>query len=112
MGDTLPNLHGSVCLPETARASLQLLLDVREVQKVVLFGSRAVGDHEERSDFDIAVSAPGLSRGLWVQLRDRVVQSRTLYRLSMTRLEDMPGPLRESVLSQGITLYERPQTQR
>jgi predicted nucleotidyltransferase len=112
MGRILSSHHGNVVLPESARASLQLLLEVREVQKVILFGSRAVGDHEERSDFDIAVSAPDLAPGPWLQLRDRMAHSRTLYRLSVTLLESMPDRLRDSVLLQGITLYERPQTQR
>jgi uncharacterized protein len=111
MRDTLPSHHGNVVLPETARASLQLLLEVREVQRVVLFGSRAVGDHDERSDFDIAVSAPDLAPDRWSQLRDSVAHARTLYRLSVTLLESMPERLRDSVLSQGITLYERSETQ-
>ena len=107
MPDILPSYHGKVILPESARASLQLLLDVHEVQRIILFGPRAVGDHEERSDFDIAVSAPDLSRSGWSYLRDRVAQARTLYRISVTLLETMPVRLRDAVLLQGIVLYER-----
>jgi predicted nucleotidyltransferase len=112
MAHVLPAHHGKVVLPESARTGLQVLVDVREVEKIVLFGSRAVGDHEERSDFDVAVFAPGLSRSDWSKLRDRVAHSRTLYRLTVTLLEAMPERLRDSVLTQGVTLYERPETQR
>jgi hypothetical protein len=38
MRDILPSHHGNVILPESARISLQLLLDVREVQRIILFG--------------------------------------------------------------------------
>jgi predicted nucleotidyltransferase len=50
------------CLPESVIGPLEFLTCVPEVTSVILFGSRAVGDHEDRSDIDIAISAPTLSR--------------------------------------------------
>ena len=103
---------GESILPDSARTTFQLLLDVPEVQKIILFGSRAVGDHEDRSDFDIAVSAPNLPRTRWSYLRDAVGQSRTLYKISVSLFEAMPDRLKESVISQGVVLYERKETHR
>jgi uncharacterized protein len=101
---------GGVVFPESARATLQLLLNVPEVQKVILFGSRAIGDHEDRSDFDIAVSAPNMPKTSWSYLRDAVGQSRTLYKVSVSLIEVMPDRLKASVFSQGVVLYERKET--
>ena len=38
------------------------------VERVWLFGSRARGDHFERSDIDLAIEAPGIDRGEWAKL--------------------------------------------
>jgi len=100
------------CLPESVIGSLEFLTSIPEVTSVILFGSRAVGDHEDRSDVDIAISAPMLSRRNLVQLRDAVGQSRTLFNISVSVLERMPPNLKNRVISQGVYLYERAQTER
>ena len=99
--------HGRVALPESARASLELLLRIPEIERLILFGSRAVGDNDDRSDFDVAISAPTLERGALSGIRDMIDQSRTLYHISVSVLEFMPPALQARVLRQGITLYER-----
>ena len=97
-----------VHLPASASAALDLIKAVPAVRRIVLFGSRAVGDEEERSDIDLAISAPGLDAPDVARLRDAVSTTRTLYRISVTRIEDMPVSLRSRVLAQGRTVYERP----
>lgn len=99
------------CLPESVIGPLELLTSVPEVTSIILFGSRAVGDHEDRSDVDIAISAPTLSRTNLVQLRDVIGQSRTLFKISISVLEHMPPNLKDRVISQGVYLYERAQTE-
>ena len=93
-------------LPESVVRTLELLIAAPEVTGVILFGSRAVGDHDDRSDFDIAVSAPTLSRAGLARLRDCIGQSRTLFKISISVLEQMPFQLRDRVISQGVRLYE------
>ena len=77
------------------------------MRRIVLVGSRAVGDGDERSDIDLAISAPGLDAPSVARLRDAVSTTRTLYKISLTRIEDMPASLLSRVLAQGRTLYER-----
>jgi uncharacterized protein len=100
----------SISLPDSVRDALQLLVRVPEVQKIIVFGSRAVGDHDERSDFDIAISAPTLTKDGLSKVRDVIAQSRTLYRISISLLERMPDRLQACVSLQGIAIYEREET--
>ncbi len=97
-----------VGMPDSAGAALDLIKAVPAVRSIVVFGSRAVGDEEERSDIDLAISAPDLDRAAVAVLRDAVASSRTLFRISLTRIEDMPASLRQRVLAQGRTIFERP----
>jgi uncharacterized protein len=99
------------CLPDSVIGPLGFLTSIPEVISIILFGSRAVGDHDERSDVDIAISAPTLSRRSLVQLRDAIGQSRTLFKISVSVLERMPPNLKNRVVSQGVYLYERAQTE-
>lgn len=97
-----------VRIPESAGAALDLIKAEPGVHRIVLFGSRAVGDEEKRSDIDLAISAPGLAPSAIATLRDAVSTTRTLYKISVTRIEDMPASLQSRVLAQGRTIFERP----
>ncbi len=97
-----------VPLPDSAGAALDLLKAAPAVRSIVVFGSRALGDEEERSDIDLAISAPDLDRAAVAILRDAVASTRTLFKISVTRLEDMPASLRQRVLAQGRTIFECP----
>ena len=69
------------------------------VRRIVVFGSWAVGDEEERSDIDLAISTPDLDRAAVATLRDAVASTRTLFKISVTRIEDRPTSLRPRVLA-------------
>jgi predicted nucleotidyltransferase len=84
-----------------------MIAGVPQVERLILFGSRALGDHDERSDLDVAVSAPDLDRAGLAALRDKLNRFRTLYKISLTPIESMPPRLRDRVLAQGVVLYER-----
>jgi predicted nucleotidyltransferase len=110
--DVLMSQIGGVFLPESVRATLELLVFLPDVRTIILFGSRAVGDHDERSDFDVAISAPTLTRTEFSKMRDAITHSRTLYKISVSLLETMPERLRARVTSQGLTVYERTEAKR
>ena len=97
-----------VRIPDSAGTALDLIKAVPTVRRIILFGSRAVGDEQERSDIDLAISAPGLDAPGVARLRDAISTTRTLFKISVTRIEDMPAALRSRVLALGRTLYERP----
>ena len=95
---TLPDL------PESVEATIDIIRSDPAVRRIVLFGSRAVGDHDERSDVDLAISAPDMTRGDFAVLLDRVSEALTLYKVELSWLEAMPEELRARVLAQEVVL--------
>ncbi|HEX3210049.1 MAG TPA: nucleotidyltransferase domain-containing protein, partial [Geminicoccaceae bacterium] len=82
------------------------------VERVWLFGSRACGDHFERSDIDLAIEAPGMDRDDWLKLSlDFEEESPTLLGIDLVRMEEAPEHLREQILEEGIVVHERARAQ-
>ncbi len=77
-----------------------------EVERVILYGSRARGDHDPRSDIDLAVACPGASRDTWRSIREKIEQTRTLLLVDLVRLDTAPASLLAKVNEEGIVLYE------
>ncbi|MBI1877405.1 MAG: nucleotidyltransferase domain-containing protein [Chloroflexi bacterium] len=95
-------------LPENLYNQLVYLLSAqREVEKVILFGSRARGDTEERSDIDLAIMAPAASPRQWLDIVFLLEQVDTLLPLDVVRWEEASTPLQQHILTEGIILYER-----
>ncbi len=101
--------------PETELLSLQtgirppVILEIRSfarkhgVKKVVLFGSRARGDHQERSDIDLAVFGGNADR---FRL-DIEEETSTLLKYDVVEMnQDVNPELREQILKDGKTIYE------
>lgn len=80
---------------------------VPEVERIVLFGSRARGDAEPRSDIDLAVECPNASRVVWNTIREQVLDARTLLFIDLVRHDRASEALRHRVLTDGVVLYER-----
>ncbi len=79
----------------------------RCVNRAVLFGSRARGDHADRSDIDLAIDAHGGDIRDWFDLLDRIEALPTLLEFDVTRLDTADDGLRTHVLNEGITVYDR-----
>ena len=77
------------------------------VRRVILYGSRARGDAEERSDFDIAVDAPDASSRDWVTIFELADDAYTLLEIQIVRLHETGEEFRQRVAQEGIVLYER-----
>lgn|ERR1035437_1626143 len=79
------------------------------IEKVLVFGSRARGDARERSDFDLAVVAPGIDRSDWSRFAlefDEGVP--TLCGVDLLLLNDSIGEaLRTKIAQEGIVIYDR-----
>ena len=97
-------------IPASARGFVQRLSSLPQVERIILFGSRAVGENDPRADIDLAVSAPRLNRWQFARLRVEAFDSRTLYWISLVHLEQTPDELRERIDHQGVVLYERQKT--
>lgn len=93
------------------RAVIAALVDtiaaIPAVKRVLLFGSRARGDADERSDFDIAIDAPRLSRTEWVDILHAAEDAETLLAIQVVDLRETDRKFRSRVESEGIVLYER-----
>ncbi len=83
---------------------------IPEVHRVLLFCSRARGDAGERSDFDIAIDAPRLTRDHWVDILHAAEDAETLLEIQLVDLRETDGKFRSRVASEGIVLYERDET--
>ncbi len=78
-----------------------------EVEQVILFGSRARGDAEERSDIDLAIVAPAALPRQWLDITFLLEQADTLLQIDVIRWEEASASLQERILVEGKILYER-----
>lgn len=79
------------------------------VEAIWLYGSRARGQHRERSDIDLAISAPGASEAQWQQVLNLVEDADTLLQIDCVRLDTLPegDPLLRNILAEGKLLSAR-----
>ena len=78
------------------------------VERVWLFGSRARGDHFERSDIDLAIEAPAMDRTEWLKLSlDFEEDAPTLLCIDLVRMDEAPENLREQIREEGMVIHER-----
>lgn len=77
------------------------------VDRVVLFGSRARGDHHDRSDIDLAVFCDGASADDWREVRNCLREGSidTLLNVDCVRFDDTTPALKERILAEGKVLY-------
>ncbi len=91
-------------LRDNIRDSIIALAKAYDVDKVILFGSRARGDNRERSDIDLAISG-----GNYVEFAlavEEVVP--TLLMFDFVVLDEfLSAELREAVEREGVLLYEK-----
>lgn len=75
-----------------------------QIDKVILFGSRALGDHKEKSDIDLAVTGGNVT-GFRLAVDDEV---RTLLMFDVVNLDEpVQKPLLQSIEHEGVILYEK-----
>lgn len=80
-----------------------------EVERVILFGSRARGDADARSDIDLAIDAPRATRRQWLDLSFDLDEIDSLVPVQTVRLGEVSAPLRERILAEGEVWYVREQ---
>jgi len=77
------------------------------IESLILFGSRAIGDHDERSDIDIAVCGSEINRLDWAKLREAAYEANTLYWISIVHYDRNPSELQERIKKTGEKIYVR-----
>ena len=94
-------------IPAPLEQLLRELETFPEVQRIILFGSRARGDGSPRSDIDLAIDAPTMTRGAWLRLLDAADEAPTLLPLDVLHLQAASPALRHRIEAEGRTLYDR-----
>lgn len=95
-------------LSEKVSRQLQAFAAKHEsVERLILFGSRALGDADERSDIDIAVDAPDMSQKEWLAFADNLEETiETLLVIDLVRLQDA-SPAFQHEIDKGKVIYTR-----
>ncbi len=88
-------------------ALVNTITETKAVEKIILFGSRARGDEEEKSDIDIAIICPNIADMEWFDLCDRIENTHTLLEINVIKFDTAGKELQNKILEEGIVLYER-----
>lgn len=89
-------------------ALLPLFQVLPDVQRVILFGSRVRGDHQERSDIDLAVDAPDMDILEWDKLCFSITDnSKTLLPIDLIWLQHASAELAKRIQREGVVVFER-----
>ncbi|MEK7728052.1 MAG: nucleotidyltransferase domain-containing protein [candidate division KSB1 bacterium] len=96
----------------TTKASLeQMIINTimrhARPKRIILFGSRAREDAQERSDYDIALDDEQMTRTALAHLRAEIEELPTLLHIDVVWLNRAATALRERILSEGKILYEQ-----
>lgn len=95
--------------PSLARDIVERVRAVSRPRRIILFGSRARGDADPRSDIDLAISSPAITRSEWLRILTSLEAVETLLPIQAVLLEEVPARLRERVAREGIDLYAEPE---
>ncbi len=89
------------------QAAVEALRSFTVVRKIILFGSRARGDHKPKSDFDIAIDCPEAGPKEWINMVQAVQAIPTLLSIQMIRYDSSSFELQARIQEEGVLLYER-----
>jgi len=97
-------------IPPSVVNLLSKWVEYPEINFILIFGSRALGDAEARSDIDISISAPSISLNKWLQIKKMAEEANTLLWITVVNFEYSPIELRKRNLKEGVIVYERKKT--
>ena len=100
-------MNNALNLPQSVLGFLATIAADPRIERIAIFGSRAVGDNDDRADCDVALYAPKLTRTQFARLRINALETRSLYWISLVHFDHTPETLRERIADQGVTIYER-----
>lgn len=81
-------------------------LRMHKVEKIILFGSRAVGDNTGKSDIDLAIVAPNMTAKEWDTLTYSIEDELdTLLLLDIVKFDNATLQLKNEIIKNGKVLY-------
>ena len=91
-------------LPQRVLEDITVFAQKYNVDKIILFGSRAKGTHRERSDIDIAVSG-GDFDGFYWDVKEKI---HSLLMFDIVEAdESISDELKQEIEKDGVTIYEK-----
>lgn len=76
-------------------------------RRVLLYGSRARGDAQEQSDYDIAIDCPVLNEPAWSKFVLNLAENApTLHHIDLVCLQQISASLYDEIVKTGVMLYE------
>ena len=100
---SIPGISG-----EAEQRLMQLLASQPQLQAVWLFGSRAMGRHQQGSDIDLCIEAPQLSHGDRLRLMAAVDDLQLPWRVDLALRHELPADLEAHVQRAGRCIWRRP----
>jgi uncharacterized protein len=77
-------------------------------QQIILFGSRARGDHTRTSDVDLALRVSEAATSHWPRfVAEAEEHVRTLLKLDLVRLDRTSDAMRQSIAEEGLLIYDQ-----
>lgn len=92
------------CIPERVSREIACFARKHGVDRVVLFGSRARGTNEKRSDIDLAVSG-GNFDGFYWDIQENIPSMLTFDLVDAS--SGISGELADEIRKDGVTIYEK-----
>lgn len=91
-------------IPDAVLREISSYARIHGIQKVILFGSRARGDHTKRSDIDIAISGGDAASFYW----DIKEKSHTLLTFDVVEMDKgISEELQKEIERDGVVIYEK-----
>ena len=91
-------------LPDRVLRDITLFAKNNNIEKIILFGSRAKGNHTERSDIDIAVSGGDFDAFYW----DVKEKTHSLLSFDVVDLDSgVSDDLKSEIDKDGVVIYEK-----
>ena len=91
-------------IPDRVLREIKMYAEKNNIEKVILFGSRARGTNSERSDIDIAVTGGDFDSFYWNMEED----IHTLLMFDVVELDrGISEELKKEIERDGVTIYEK-----
>jgi predicted nucleotidyltransferase len=94
-------------MPGPERLVAERLMTFPEVERIVLFGSRARGGASSRAGIDLAIACPTADARRWSDMVEAAEGAPTLLQIDLIRMETAPAELLGEIARHRKVLYER-----
>jgi predicted nucleotidyltransferase len=94
-------------LPDSIVPLIDLIAREARPRRIILFGSRARGNHRPISDVDLAVEGRACTDETWTRLLVSLAEgAHTLFKVDLVELEKLGPDYQKEIRKDGKVLYE------